>query len=176
MMSSECAQNFQTFKRLVDACEVYVFARSSGTFLDCWKYFCAQPAPTPPHWWRFSTKTEPNQPVLDLLPTNLEGSQLWHHHHDKNDEEKQIFPIQTPPPAPRWENLPPRRPSSCSLPPDRLASPMEKFHTHSFFLLTRAQPRQSNGVSDPSFCVGLGTYASIMVACLGYYLGDVQIR
>ena len=97
MMQLECAEMFRTFRRLLDAFEVHVIARGSGPFLDCWKLFCAQPSPTPPHWWRFSAKTQPNQHVLDLLPPNFQGSQLWHHHHDQTDtdDEKKIYPMQT---------------------------------------------------------------------------------
>ena len=95
-MQTECAEMFRTFKRLLDAFEIRLIARSSYTFLDCWKLFCAQPSPTPPPWWRFSTKTEPNQHVLDLLPPNLRNSDLWRHHHDRNDRDKKIVPMQIP--------------------------------------------------------------------------------
>ena len=99
MMQSECAEMFRTFRHLLDAFEVHVIARGSGPFLGCWKLFCAQPSPTPPHWWRFSAKTQPNQHVLDFLPPNSQGSQLWHHHHDQTDtdtdDEKKIYPMQT---------------------------------------------------------------------------------
>ena len=43
-------------------------------------FFSAMPTPTPPTWWRYSTKVEQNQAILDELPPLSFGSEFYMHH------------------------------------------------------------------------------------------------
>ena len=52
-----------------NATNIRLVVRGHGGLGESWCFFAAQPAPTPPPWCRYSTKTEPNQHIIVELPS-----------------------------------------------------------------------------------------------------------
>ena len=67
-----------------------MYVRGSGVLWDAWKYFSAMPAPTPPPWWRYSTKTQLHEHVIDGMDPVDEDLELWDHHHYTTGDEEHI--------------------------------------------------------------------------------------
>lgn len=89
-MSATTAAIFEDFRRLLSASSITLYARGSGVLWDAWKYFSAMPAPTPPHWWRYSTKTQPHEHVIDGMAPVDKDPELWDHHHYTTRDEEHI--------------------------------------------------------------------------------------
>lgn len=69
-----------------------ILVRGHGSLTESWSFFCAQPSPPPPTWWRYSTKTEQNQHIIDNLPDLDQGSDLWVYHCSRDSK----FEIEEP--------------------------------------------------------------------------------
>ena len=79
-MSQASTQMFRDFREITRATEIVLAVRGHGGFHECWKFFAAQPAPSPHPWWRYSEKVEPKQGFIYTLPDIEKGSDLAFHH------------------------------------------------------------------------------------------------
>ena len=81
-----------------NAVQFRLIVRGFGALQGSWDYFSAMPAPPLPSWWRYSTKTEPNQAIIEDFPPLSFGSPVFMHHcsRDANRNplgEKRIDPM-----------------------------------------------------------------------------------
>ena len=88
-MSAASAAIFATLQSIHARANEYVLAvRGSRPFQEAWGFFGSIPNPPPSPYWRYSTKTTPNQHIMDFLPSLIKDSDLetYHYSRDKNFE------------------------------------------------------------------------------------------
>ena len=56
--------------------QVQLSVRGFGGLQSTWDFIAAMPIPTPPTWWRYNTKQEGNQAIIDDLPPLTFGSEM----------------------------------------------------------------------------------------------------
>lgn len=79
--SSKTRTNATKFQHVnKNAITIELAVRGHGGLQECWSFFSSQPVPTPQTWWRYSSKTESNQHIIDKLPSVAAGSDLPIHH------------------------------------------------------------------------------------------------
>ena len=70
---------FESLNRLATAERIELVMPGHVPLLESWSFFASQPVPTPPPWWRYSTKVDANQHCIDGLPPLGSGEDLFQH-------------------------------------------------------------------------------------------------
>ena len=90
-MSAASREMFNRFAYLKsNAVQIRLIARGFGGLQGSWDYLSAMPAPSPPSWWRYSTKVEPNQPIIEDFPPLTFGSAVFMHHCSRDQDRNPI--------------------------------------------------------------------------------------
>ena len=70
--------NINPYQSQMSIVQVQLSVRGFGGLLDAWDFIAAMPIPTPPTWWRYNTRQEGNQAIIDDLPPLTFGSEMIH--------------------------------------------------------------------------------------------------
>ena len=86
---------FRSFYRICkDARSINLLVRGHGGMDESWRYFSAQPCPTPPPWWRYTDRVAVNQHVIDSLPPPDPTSDLGLHLRLRDNQFEPVNPAQ----------------------------------------------------------------------------------
>lgn len=92
-MSGAAACWFRTFREIHrSGTKIRLLVRAHGAMVESWRYFNAQPAPTPPSWWRYSDRVAANEHVIDQLPPADPYSDLGMHLRARDSDFEPIEP------------------------------------------------------------------------------------
>ena len=87
-MTDESRVTLKSFKCLRQATLIRVLVRGHRGLEETWKFFCSQPVPTPPAWWRYTKSTHtPNEARVEPTEPIRKFSPIWYHHVERRNRD-----------------------------------------------------------------------------------------